>query len=77
MAFLDSIVKRAWQRAGGRCECRRTTHDHYGRCGKALVWVNRDREGRGKWEAHSVSGLHRGSASDCQILCWGCHRSTF
>lgn len=28
MAFSDETVKAAWNRAGGKCECRRTTAGH-------------------------------------------------
>jgi hypothetical protein len=77
MAFSDSTVRQAWTRAGGRCECTRVTHDHDRvRCNKQLVWENRGREGRGAWEAHSISGRHLDSVSDCQILCWNCHKAT-
>jgi hypothetical protein len=76
MGFSVDVVKGAWERAGGRCECR-GTHDHIGRCYRQLVWGNRGRESRGKWEADSVSGLHKDSVSDCQILCWSCHISGF
>ena len=77
MPFSESIVERAWNRSGGYCECRRVTHGHAVPCNKKLSWGNRGREGWGKWEAHSISGLHKESVSDCQILCWDCHKSTF
>jgi len=79
MAFSDETVKQAWQRAGGKCECRRTTHDHsYVRCNKELVWENRGREtGRGAWEAHHISASGGDTLSNCEILCWDCHKKTF
>ena len=67
MAFSNDIVMRAWRRSGGRCEA----------CGKQLSFENRVREGRGKWEAHSRSGRHLDSITDCRILCWDCHKATF
>ncbi len=78
MAFSDDVVARAWRRAGGKCECRRRTHDHrYVRCNKELVWANRGREGRGKWEAHHLSSSGGDTFSNCEILCWEpCHRLT-
>jgi len=77
MPFSQTIVEAAWRRSGGYCECNRTTHNHRTPCHKALSWGNRGRDGWGKWEAHSISGLHRDSISDCQIMCWDCHKSTF
>lgn len=78
MAFSEETVEEAWKRAGGRCECRRTTHNHsYVRCNKELVWENRGREtGRGAWEAHHRSSIGGDSLSNCEILCWDCHKAT-
>lgn len=80
MAFSEDVVKAAWKRADGKCECRRLGHNHlYGRCNKELVWENRGREGRGCWEAHHKTAVASGgddSLSNCEILCWDCHNKT-
>ena len=77
MAFSDETLRRAWQRAGGKCECRRRTHKHpYVRCNKQLVWANRGRSGRGAWEAHHKSATGGDGLSNCEILCWNCHSRT-
>jgi len=79
MAFSDSVVLDAWKRAGGKCECTRTTHGHVGRCNKQLVWENRGRDGRGCWEAHHKTSVAAGgsdSLSNCEILCFDCHTKT-
>lgn len=80
MVFPDNVVEAAWRRAGGRCECRRLSHNHpYVRCNKELVWENRGRDGRGKWEAHHRVSVDAGGAdtlSNCEILCWDCHSQT-
>ncbi len=60
--FDSDQVERAYERAGGACEC----------CGKRLAWANsRGNPGRGQWEAH------HGSRSSAVILCTGapenCH----
>lgn len=79
MAFSDEVVAQAWRRAGGKCECRRTRHNHsYVRCNKQLVWENRGRgEGRGAWEAHHISSTGGDTLSNYEILCWDCHQRTF
>jgi len=76
--FPDSVVNAAWERAGGKCECTRATHsNHYGRNrGKELVWENRGREGRGKWETHHKVRDVPDTLSNCEILCWECHSQT-
>ncbi len=77
MAFSNEVVKQAWQRAGGKCECRRNDHNHdYVRCSKQLVWENRGREGRGAWEAHHINSNGGDVLSNCEILCWDCHKKT-
>ena len=77
MSFPEGEVSKAWQNAGGRCECERTTHaNHRGKCGKPLVWANRGREGVGAWEAHHRTAGGLDVASNCEILCWDCHKQT-
>lgn len=80
MAFSESVVKAAWMRANGKCECARVTCGHVRRCNKQLVWENRGKEGcRGAWEAHHVTAVSSGGAdicSNCQILCLDCHKNT-
>lgn len=80
MAFSEEIVEEAWGNAGGKCECERSTHGHIGRCGKVLMKSNRGREGLMSWEAnHKVRQESGGSddVSNCEILCWPCHKKTF
>ncbi len=78
MAFSEQTILEAWKRAKGRCECRRYTHNHTIPCNKELVWENRGREtGRGAWEAHHRGILGGDSLSNCEILCWDCHKMTF
>ena len=78
MAFSDNVVLQAWKRAGGRCECKRKSHDHnYNRCNKVLNWQNRGREGIGAWEAHHINSNGPDTLSNCEILCWNCHKLTF
>lgn len=79
MAFPESIVKKAWERAGGKCECRRKTCGHSGRCNKQLVWDNRGEGPRGAWEAHHITAVASGgddTLSNCEILCLECHKNT-
>ncbi len=79
--FSEETVLRAWNRAGGRCECRRRTHGHhYVRCNKELSFSNRGRFGRGKWEANHRTRVESGGTgafSNCEIVCWDCHAATF
>jgi hypothetical protein len=50
MAFSEDIVEQAWKRSGGKCECKRWTHNHnydphserlkclYNQCGKIFTY---------------------------------------
>jgi len=78
MSFPLSVVQAAWNRAGGKCECRRRSHNHYYvRCNKQLVWGNRGKDGqRGCWEAHHISAGGPDILSNCEILCCDCHKAT-
>lgn len=77
MAFSDSVIKAAWTLAKGKCECIRSTHQHlYVRCNKELIWNNRGRNGRGAWEAHHINSNGPDTFSNCEILCWECHKNT-
>lgn len=80
MAFSDSVVAQAWNRAGGKCECCRVTHGHGIPCEKQLVWKNRGKDGeRGAWEAHhkiSVASGGTDTLPNCEIICVACHKGT-
>ena len=75
--FARETVMRAWLRAAARCECKRTTHGHSGRCNRLLVWSNRGRDSSGGWEADSRDNRSDTSLSNCEILCWECHSHIF
>lgn len=81
MAFSLDIVKQAFIRSQGKCECIRTLHRHlFGRCSNPVVWLNRGRFGNGAWEANHknrVESEGHDGLSNCEILCWPCHRATF
>lgn len=76
--FPNDVVEAAWKRSGGYCECTRTTHDHNARrCSKPLVKQNRGPETNGAWEAHHINANGPAVLSNCQIMCWKCHKLTF
>ena len=77
--FSDETVEKAWKRAKGICECERVSHkNHKGKnCKQELTYKNRGTEGEGAWEAHHKGDVSDDSLSNCQILCWECHKQTF
>jgi hypothetical protein len=78
--FKDDIVKQAFERAGGRCECRREVCKHADRCEATFKWDERGTaEDDGAWQAnHRQSQASGGSdgAANCEILCVPCHKRT-
>ncbi|MDO8716439.1 MAG: HNH endonuclease [Dehalococcoidales bacterium] len=78
MAFTESVVKQAWERAGGQCECRRRTHSHfYIPCGKQLRWEVRGKASQGGWESHQTRVGGGDTLENCEILCWQCHDTIY
>ena len=79
MPFTDDVVRAAWDRANGSCECGRPDHNHGGKCRNVLLWANRGGdEGFGAWQAcHKVSPGRGGSdiLANCEIRCLGCIQS--
>lgn len=77
MSFSESVIKQAWERSGGQCECMKQTHSHfYTPCGKTLVWENRGGVGSGGWEAHHVHISGGDALFNCEILCRSCHEKS-
>lgn len=75
--FPDDVVRQAWRRSGGRCECTSKSHGHAVPCNKLLVWENRGKDGAtGCWEAHHVNSKCDPIYSNCLILCCDCHTKT-
>jgi 5-methylcytosine-specific restriction endonuclease McrA len=70
MAFPQTVKDAAYRRAGGRCECTRTSCGHIGRCPRPLS---------AGWEAHHIVSQLAGGAdtlANCEALCLACHRDT-
>ena len=75
--FPDSVVLAAWQRAGGKCECKRISHGHKTPHGIRLNWGSRGKETDLGWEAHHTNANGPAILSNCEILCQPCHKKTY
>ena len=76
MEFSEKVLREAFSRSGGRCECRVASHRHGDqRCPKTLAWSLRGKEPEG-WAAHPVAAEGPEAASNCEILCFSCLRAT-
>lgn len=77
MPFPTQVVEAAWNRSGGRCECKRPAHSHqHGRCGEKLRFEMRGGKKRGAWEAHKIDAFVGDVLSNCEIVCLDCFGRT-
>lgn len=75
MAFSETIIQEAWQRAGGVCECKRFEHDHANyRCSNTVSLSERDTQNPGAWVVHHLEKGAGDSLDNCEILCGYCHK---
>ena len=76
MAFSESTLKEAWEKAGGQCECSRRTHRHfYTPCGRLLNWAKRGEAAEGGWQAREIDSFSGDKADNCLILCIECYEA--
>lgn len=68
MAFSEDTKKAALKAAGNRCECRRTSHVHTGRCTKALTKSTAEFHHKLAKASGGGDGL-----GNCEVLCQKCH----
>ena len=71
MPFSDEMVRAAWKRAAGRCECKRENHGHDGRCRSSLLWTMRGAEEGAGFEARQLTSWGTDVLTNCAILCAG------
>lgn len=78
-AFSEDVVKAAWVRSRGKCECmdftrcRHSIVPHW----RELAWNARgDDNSMQGWEAHHIDPDGEPDLSNCRILCIECHKNT-
>jgi len=69
MAFPEQVKDILFDRSGGRCECRRSTHSHGQRC-PTTIWRH-----RGVYYHHVYSN-GSDAPSNGEALCPRCHKGT-
>jgi hypothetical protein len=76
MAFSETTLKEAWEKAQGQCECSRRTHRHfYTPCGRLLKWEKRGEDVDGGWQAREIDTFAGDIASNCFIICMECYQA--
>ena len=75
MAFSDELVRAAWSRSGGRCECHREGHGHEGRCRQTLLWNLRGAlSASGGWDAIRRTTWGTDVLANAEIRCAACQK---
>ncbi|MDO9067964.1 MAG: hypothetical protein Q7W05_05865 [Deltaproteobacteria bacterium] len=81
MHFSEETLKRAWERAGGRCEGSVLSGGRKELCGKPLSWEKKNTILEFKhpdgWIALPrlvIAGKAPDLPANCEILCLDCHR---
>jgi hypothetical protein len=72
MPFTDAIIKAAWTRSGGVCECANTAHGHAKRCSTRLLWTLQGGELGAGWRACRKTTWGMDSLQNCEIRCAKC-----
>lgn len=78
MPFSNLIVKGAWERCRGYCECTNVQHSHSGRCRNLLQLFRRGVNVAGGWEAQHITLIEEGGTDDminCKIVCIECYQN--
>jgi len=81
MHFSEETLKKAWERAGGKCEGAVVSEGRKEVCGKPLHWEKKNSAVEFKhpdgWIALPrlvIGGKAPDLAANCEILCHDCHR---
>lgn len=72
-AFSADVVKAAFIRSDGECECTESNHNHSGRCNKLITYHMRGMSLPGGWEAYRINDEGPPDVGNCRILCMECY----
>jgi 5-methylcytosine-specific restriction endonuclease McrA len=74
--FPEDVVRAAFDRCGGQCECELKGCRHPAGCPEVFMFEDRATSNRRGWQAHHkvpVAEGGTGTLENCQILCMDCH----
>ncbi len=78
--FSEEIVRAAFERCGGQCECDLNGCGHVaGYCPQLFTYEDRATSDREGWQAHHIVPVSENGPAilqNCQILCMSCHVTT-
>lgn len=73
--FPADVVKAAFIRSDGECECVNSNHNHSGRCNNLMTYNMRGMDLPGGWEACIINRDSPPVASNCRIICIDCYKA--
>jgi hypothetical protein len=75
-SFPADVVKAAFIRSDGECECVKSNHKHSGRCNNLITFNMRYIDMPNGWEACQIDTAKPAVASNCRIVCMECCKSS-
>ena len=73
MPFDIKVVRQAWSRCAGRCECTRAEHNHpFGRCNLKLRYDRRGQAKKDAWEIRRKDPSRGEIFPNSEIVCMEC-----
>ncbi|AII61211.1 hypothetical protein DMTZ50_1304 [Dehalococcoides mccartyi] len=73
--MYSNVVEQAWQRCGGKCECKDQSHAHtYIRCNRKLIYENKDKPRIDGWKVVYLTGVAADTAENIRIYCHSCFK---
>ncbi|MDD4335458.1 MAG: hypothetical protein PHY77_07615 [Desulfotomaculaceae bacterium] len=73
--FSADVVKAAFIRSDGECECTKSNHKHSGRCNNLMIYSMRGMDLPGGWETDRVNSDSPPVAVNCRIICMDCFKA--
>lgn len=72
--FSADVVKAAFIRSDGECECTEGHHKHSGICNNMIIFNMRGMDLPGGWEAYRPECDRPPDAGNCRIICMDCYK---
>lgn len=73
VSFSADVVKAAFIRSDGECECTKSNHKHSGRCNNLITYNMRGMDLPGGWEAYKINSECPPIIGNCRIICMDCY----
>lgn len=76
VSFSADVVKAAFIRSDGECECVKNNHNHSGRCNNLITYNMKGMDLPGGWEVYQIDSNKPPVVTNCRIICMECFKSS-